>query len=73
MAAEDVGMPKLRMVVLPASEWYRSRIDAKMSGDLAEKHFNQVIEALTRPLSQEEAKPKQVAKEVALSHLEWVR
>jgi hypothetical protein len=64
MAAEDVGMPGLRMVVLPASEWYRSRIDAKMSGDLAEKHFNQVIEALTKPLAQEEAKPKQAAKEV---------
>ena len=44
MAAEDVGMPGIRMVVLPASEWYRSRIDAKMSGDLAEKYFNQVIE-----------------------------
>jgi len=46
MAAEDVGMPKLRMVVLPAKDWYRSRIDAKMSGDLAEKFFGQVVDAL---------------------------
>ena len=64
MAAEDVGMPTLRMVVLPAKEWYRSRIDAKMSGDLAEKYFDQVIDALTRPISQDEAKPKPRAKEV---------
>jgi hypothetical protein len=63
MAAEDVGMPQLRMVVLPAKDWYRSRIDAKMSGDLAEKFFDQVADALTRPLTAEEAKPKQKAKE----------
>jgi hypothetical protein len=58
LAAEDVGMPNLRMVVFPAKEWYRSRIDAKMSGDLAQKYFDQVVDALTRPLSQEEARPK---------------
>jgi len=63
MAAEDVGMPPLRMVVLPARDWYRSRIDAKMSGDLAEKHFDKVIDALTRPLTPEEARPGQVQKE----------
>ena len=63
MAAEDVGIPSLRMVVLPAKDWYRSRIDAKMSGDLAEKFFGQVVDALTRPLTAEEAKPKQKAKE----------
>jgi hypothetical protein len=63
MAAEDVGMPNLRMVILPAKEWYRSRIDAKMSGDLAEKFFDQVVAALTRPLSQEEARPKPKMKE----------
>jgi hypothetical protein len=65
MASEDVGMPKLRMVVLPASDWYRSRIDAKMSGDLAEKYFDRVVDALTRPLSQEEAKPKPKVKQPA--------
>ncbi len=63
MAAEDVGMPKIRMVVLPAKEWYRSRIDAKMSGDLAEKYFEQVVDALTRPATQDEAKPKPKVKE----------
>ena len=63
MAAEDVGMPGLRMVVLPARDWYRSRIDAKMSGDLAQKYFDQVVEALTRPATQEEAKPKAKEKE----------
>jgi hypothetical protein len=64
LAAEDVGMPKLRMVMLPARDWYRSRIDARMSGDLAQKYFDQVVDALTRPLSQEEAKPKPRATEV---------
>jgi hypothetical protein len=64
LAAEDVGMPKLRMVALPAREWYRARIDARMSGDLAEKYFDQVVDALTRPLSQEEANPKPRVKEV---------
>jgi len=63
MAAEDVGMAPLRMVVLPAKDWYRSRIDAKMSGDLAQKYFDQVVNALIRPLTQEEAKPKLKAKE----------
>jgi hypothetical protein len=63
MAAEDVGMPPMRMVILPAKDWYRSRIDAKMSGDLAQKHFDQVVDALTRPLTQEEAKPKLKVKE----------
>jgi hypothetical protein len=67
MAAEDVGMPKLRMVVLPAKDWYRSRIDARMSGDLAERHFEQVVDALTRPLASEEAKPKPKAKEAIAS------
>jgi hypothetical protein len=67
MAAEDVGMPSLRMVVLPAKDWYRSRIDAKMSGDLAEKYFGQVVDALTRPLTAEEAKPKQKGKDAIAS------
>ncbi len=56
-------MPNLRMVALPAKDWYRSRIDAKMSGDLAEKHFGQVVDALIRPLTQEEANPKPVVKD----------
>ncbi len=56
-------MPSLRMVVLPAREWYRSRIDAKMSGDLAQKYFDQVVDALTRPLTKEEANPKPRTKE----------
>ena len=64
LAAEDVGMPKLRMVVLPAREWYRARIDARMSGDLAEKYFGQVVDALTRPLTPEEAKPKPKMKKI---------
>lgn len=51
-------MPTLRMVALPAQDWYRSRIDPKMSGDLAQKYFDQVIDALTRPASQEEINPK---------------
>jgi hypothetical protein len=63
MAAEDVGMPGLRMVVLPARNWYRSRIDAKMSGDLAQRYFDQVVDALTRPLTPEEARPKPRVKE----------
>jgi hypothetical protein len=53
----------MRMVVLPARDWYRSRIDSKMSADLAAKHFDQVIAALTTPLTAAEAKPNPRLKE----------
>lgn len=61
-AAEDNGMPGLRYVKLPDS-WYRARIDPEMCKTMAESVLDEVIDALTRPLTAAEETPVQKEKE----------
>ena len=56
-AADVNGMPVLRLVVIPGYIWGRQPREAKKP--LAEAHFDELLEALIRPLSTEEKKPEQ--------------
>jgi hypothetical protein len=56
-AADVNGMPVLRLVVIPGYIWGRQPREAKKP--LAEAHFNELVEAMLRPLSAEEKKPEQ--------------
>ena len=57
-AAEDSGMPTLRMVTVPAQEFYKRRISKEEIKPVAVESINGLIEALTRPLTTQEANPK---------------
>lgn len=54
-AANVNGMPILRLVVIPGYVWGRQPREAKKP--LAETHFDELVDALLRPLSIEEVKP----------------
>jgi hypothetical protein len=56
-AADVNGMPVLRFVVIPGYIWGRQPREAKKP--LAEAHFQELVDALLRPLSAEEKKPEQ--------------
>jgi hypothetical protein len=60
-AAADWLMPNMRIVTLPSDKWYRLRGTVQELRPLAEAAFNPIIEALTKPLTSEEAKPQQKA------------
>lgn len=55
-AAEDNGMPALRIVTVPASVWYSARGSVeKLKGPVSEV-LDKIIQALTEPLNAEEMK-----------------
>ncbi len=60
-AAEDTGMPRLRMITVPADEYYKRRYSEEDVKPVALAAIGGLIDGLTRPLSAEEAstKPKQ--------------
>jgi hypothetical protein len=58
-AAVDWLMPNIRIVTLPSEKWYRLRATAKEVRPLVEAAFNPIIDALTKPLTAEEAEPQQ--------------
>jgi hypothetical protein len=57
-SAEDNGMPGLRMVTVPAREYYKRRISREEVKPVAVGAIDAIIDALTRPLTSEEANPK---------------
>jgi len=63
-AAHDHGMPTVRLTTLPDVEYYENRISAEKVRPVAEKAIDAIIDALTRPLTPEEAKPKAIDREV---------
>jgi hypothetical protein len=67
-AANVNGMPILRLVVIPGYVWGRQPREAKRP--LAEAHFDELVDALLRPLSIEETKP--TIKKVKLQSVEVV-
>ena len=54
-AAEDFGMPKARIVALPAADYYRLRATEKGIKIVADAALERILDALRRPLSAEEA------------------
>jgi hypothetical protein len=54
-AAEDVGMPKARMVTVRASDYYRLRGTDEEIRPVAAAIIDKLISGLTQPLTQEEA------------------
>jgi hypothetical protein len=61
-AAADWLMPNMRIVTLPSERWYRDRGTVEEVRPLAEAALDPIVEALTKPLTPEEARPQQTAK-----------
>ena len=57
-SAEDNGVPNMRIVDIPADEFYRERISKERVKPVVEKHFKRMITALTSPITAEEKRPK---------------
>ena len=57
-AAADWLMPNIRIVTFPSEKWYRLRGTVQELRPLVEAAFNPIVEALTKPLTAEEAKPQ---------------
>ena len=55
-AADVNGMPVLRLIVIPGYIWGRQPREAKKP--LADAHFDELVEALLRPISADEKKPE---------------
>lgn len=62
-AAKDRGMPGIRTLTLPAEQYYPARSSKQEAQPLAIGCFDSMIDALTRPLTQEEAKPAPIQKQ----------
>jgi hypothetical protein len=60
LAAEDSGVPRLRIVALPSETYYTDGRSKDKAILVATKHFDQIIDGLLRPITPEEAdtKPK---------------
>jgi len=58
-AASDWGTPGIRLVSLPAEKWYTLRRDIEEIRPVAEQALDSIIDAITLPLSAEEARPTQ--------------
>jgi hypothetical protein len=56
-------MPGIRVVTLPADKYYRARSSKEEAQPLASGCFDSMIDALTRPLTQEEATPSPIERE----------
>ena len=64
-AAEDVGMPMVRMAVLPADEYYKRRYSVDDVKPVAAAAVDAIVGGLTRPLTKEEASTKAKQAETA--------
>ena len=58
LSAEDNGVPKMRIIALPADKYYSQRLTKERVRPVAAAAFDQMIDALTRPLTADEADPK---------------
>ena len=59
-SAEDNGVPNMRIVDIPADEFYRERISKERVKPVVAKHFDRMITAMTSPITAEEKRPKKV-------------
>lgn len=56
-AAEDNGMPTVRIVKVPSSKWYSARATAEKIRPHVEEVFDEIVRALVEPLTEEEKRP----------------
>jgi hypothetical protein len=62
-AAKDRGMPGIRVLTLPSDKYYPARSSKQEAQPLATGCFDSMIDALTRPLTPDEAKPAPIQKQ----------
>jgi hypothetical protein len=58
MSAEDAGMPTVRIVSVPSIDYYPNRSTVDNIKPVAEASLDNIIDALTQPLTTEEKSPK---------------
>jgi hypothetical protein len=54
LSAEDNSVPKLRIIALPSETYYTDGRDKERAIQVVRKHFDEIIDALVRPLTPEE-------------------
>jgi len=59
-AARDRGMPGIRMIALPADQYYRARASKQELEPIASAVIDQLVDDEVRPLTGEEARPAQL-------------
>ncbi len=62
-SAQDNGMPLLRIVSVPSENYYKARTSVKEMRPIAAGASETIVDALTRPLTQEEAKPTPISQQ----------
>jgi hypothetical protein len=62
-AAKENGMPGLRIVPMPTEQYFKARVSVEEMRPIAAGTIDAIVNALIRPLTPEEDKPKPVAKE----------
>lgn len=58
ISAKDHGMPSLRIVCIPSIDYFPNRATVEEVRPVAESAIDRIIEALTKPLTEEEKNPK---------------
>lgn len=64
-AAEDVGMPRARIVTVPAADYYRLRGSDETVVPVARAVVDELVDGLRRPLSREEASTEPIEEVLA--------
>ena len=68
-AARDSGMPGIRALPLPADKYYIARGDTARLQPIADAFFDKMVDALTQPLTPEEAKPAQAQEQLESANI----
>lgn len=63
LSAKDNGMPTVRIVTVPARDYYYRRVSFELIKPLTQAVFDTIVNEMTRPLTSAEAKPKEEKKE----------
>ena len=63
-SAKDNGMPVIRIVTVPPENYYRARVSVEEMRPIASGAIDAIVSALTRPLTQEEVRPKPITQEM---------
>ncbi len=64
MSLSDAGFPAMRVVSLPSLEYFPNRQTVEGLKPVVESAFDQIVQALTQPLTPEEKNPKRIKQSV---------
>jgi hypothetical protein len=70
ISAKDNGMPSLRIVCIPSIHYFPNRRNVEEVRPAAELAIDNIIEALTKPLTEEEKNPKRGSEQEAPASVE---